>query len=55
MLKVSEKEEGLVALNLPNGPLKSCCGLEPVTVNPVSTSPLANELATAPLGLVLWC
>ena len=28
--KVSEKDEGVVALHLPTGPLKTCSGLEPV-------------------------
>ena len=49
------KEEGLVALHLPIGPLKICSGLKPCCsgdVNPVPTSPLADGLATAPSGPV---
>ena len=30
LLEVSEREEGVVALHLPTGPLKTCSGLEPV-------------------------
>ena len=30
LLVVKEREEGVVALNLPNGPLKTCSGLDPV-------------------------
>ena len=56
MLEVSEKEEVVVALHLPIGPLKTRSGSEPVprcrVANPVPTSPLADDIATAPSGPV---
>ena len=52
MLEVSEKEEGLVELHLPNGTLK-IRSLEPVPIcEPVPISPLVDDLATAPSGPV---
>ena len=32
LLEISEKEEGVVALHLPTGPLKTCSGLEPIKI-----------------------
>ena len=46
MLEVSDKEEGVVALHLPMGPLKTR------DANPVPTSPLADDIPTAPSGPV---
>ena len=43
---VIEREEGVVALHLPIGPLKASSGLEPVPrCEPVPTSLLVNDLA----------
>ena len=51
MLDVSDRQEGVVAILLLNGLLKTCSGLEPLQdANPVPTSLLADDLATAPLG-----
>ena len=47
MLEVSEREEGVVALYRPIGPLKNCSGLEPVP-----TSLLSDDIATAASGSV---
>ena len=44
-----------MALHLPNGPLKTCSGTDMSQygdVNPVPTNPLANAIATLPLGPV---
>ena len=42
-----------MALHLPNEPLKTHYDLEPAPrIEPVPISPLADNLATAPLGLV---
>ena len=42
-----------MALHLPNGPLKTRSGLDQYRdVNPVPTSPLADDIATAPSGPV---
>ena len=54
MLEVSEKEEGVVALHLAIGPLKTptlgwSCYQDS---NPVSPSPLADDFATVPSGPV---
>ena len=49
MLEVSEKEDGVVALHIPIGPLKTCSGGSWYQdANPVPTSTLANDIATAP-------
>ena len=42
-----------MALHLPTGPLKPALGWSRYRdVNPIPTSPLANDIATAPSGLV---
>ena len=47
------KEEGVMALHLPNEHLKPRSGLENIRdANSVPTSPLADNLATAPSGPV---
>ena len=51
MLEVNEREEGVVALHLPIGCLKTRSGLEP-GANSVPTNPLADEITTAPSGRV---
>ena len=51
MLEVSEKDEGVVTF-LPIGPLKLGWS-QYRDSNAVPTSPLADELATAPSGPVL--
>ena len=51
LLKVSEKEEGVVALHLLIGPLKHALDLSRYQdANPVPTSPFADDIATALLG-----
>ena len=51
MLEVSEREEGVVAYAL--GLKKTALGMSRYRdVNPVPTSPLANDLATVSSGLV---
>ena len=53
MLDVSEREEGVVAIHLPIGSLKPRSSLEPVPrCEPVPTSPLADDITTAPSGPV---
>ena len=53
MLEVSDKEEGVVALYLTIGPLKTALGWSRYRdAYPVPTSPLADDIATAPSGLV---
>ena len=48
LLEVSKRDEGVVAIHLPIGSLKTCSGLERYRdVNPVPTSPLTNDIATA--------
>ena len=55
LLEVSEKEEGIVASYLPTGPLQTHSWLEPVPrCEPSTFQPLVNDIATAPLGLVLF-
>ena len=49
MLEVNEKEEGIVTIHLSIGPLKQ---IRYRDANPVPTSPLANDVATAPSGPV---
>ena len=51
LLEVSDKGEGVVTLHLPIVPLKRtlCCSLYRDS-NPVPTSPLADDLTTAPSG-----
>ena len=42
-----------MAIHLPIGSLKTRSGLEPLPrMNPVPTSPLADDITTAPSGLV---
>ena len=44
-----KEKESVVALQLPIGPLKTTLGLSQYQdVNPVPTSSLANDVATAP-------
>ena len=54
MLEVSEREEGVVALHLPIGSLKNpALGWSRYQdVNPVPTSTLADDVASAPSGPV---
>ena len=53
LLEVSEREEGVVALHLLIGSLKTALGWSPYQdVNPVPTSPLADVITTAPSGPV---
>ena len=51
LLEVSEREEGVVAVHLPIGSLKTRSGLEPVP-RCEPTSPLADDIATALSGPV---
>ena len=51
LLEVSESEEGVVAIHLPIGPLKLAWSRYRDT-NPVPTSPLADDITTAPSGPV---
>ena len=51
---VSDREEGVVALYQPIGPLKRCSGLEPVLrCEPSTYQPLPNDIATASSGPVM--
>ena len=53
LLEVSKREEGVVALHLPIGPLNTSSGLERYRdTNPVPTSPLADDITTTSLGPV---
>ena len=51
LVEVSEREEGIVDLHLPIGPLKTSSGFELVP-RCEPTSPLADDIATAPSGPV---
>ena len=55
VLDVSEKEEGVVALHLPIGSSKTCCGLESVPrCEPSTYRSITDNLATEPpMNLVL--
>ena len=44
LLEVSEKEEGVVAIHLPIGPLKTCSGLE------AGSSPVVRAFAHGAIG-----
>ena len=49
LLEVRERDDGVVALHLPIGCLKTCSGLEPVRrCEPSTYQP--NDQATAPSG-----
>ena len=54
LFEVSKKEEGLLALHLPIGHLKTRFGLDRCRgANTVPISPLADDIGTAPLGPVI--
>ena len=50
MLEVSEREEGVVTLHQPIWPLKTCWSRYRDT-NSVPTSPLSDDIPTAPSGM----
>ena len=51
LLAVNEREKDVVALHLPIGPLKPRFGLDWYRdASPGHTSPLADDLAKAPMG-----
>ena len=55
LLEVSEREEGVVALNLTIGPLKKTSGLEPVSrCEPSTYQSISRYLATAPSGRIVF-
>ena len=55
LLEGSEREEGVVAIHLPIGPLKTRCGWSQYRdANTVPTNPLADDIATAPSAPVIY-
>ena len=53
LLEVSDREEGVVALYVPIGPLKTLLWSRYQDANPEPTSTFSDYLATVPLGSVM--